>query len=96
MDASNGTEALLHTVDAAARRLSLGRSSTYKLIESGVLRSTKLGRRRMVSEAALRDFVTQIDGSSGTPICLAGSSRMSRSGEAAEGSVLEADFGGSE
>lgn len=71
MDAPYGTETLLHTVDAAARRLSLGRSSTYKLIESGVLRSTKLGRRRMVSEAALRDFVAQVDGSSDTPICLA-------------------------
>lgn len=65
METSTEVETLLYTVEGAAQRLSLGRSSTYKLINSGQLRSTKLGKRRMISEAALQDFVAGIDGRSG-------------------------------
>ncbi|MCV7285357.1 excisionase family DNA-binding protein [Mycolicibacterium wolinskyi] len=42
-------------------RLKVGRSMVFELIASGELRSVLVGRRRLVSEAALCDFIERID-----------------------------------
>lgn len=52
---------LLPLEDVMAR-LQVGRTKIYEFIASGQLRSTKVGKRRVVSEAALREFIAAIDG----------------------------------
>ena len=42
-------------------RLSCGRSLVFELMASGELRSVKVGRRRLVSEAALTAYIEKID-----------------------------------
>ena len=53
--------ARLHDVEAVMKRLGLGRSKTFELIATGRLRSVKVGRRRLVSEAALVEFIESLD-----------------------------------
>lgn len=53
--------AQLHSVEAVMARLHLGRSKVFELIASGELRSVKVGRRRLVSEAALTEFIDRLD-----------------------------------
>ncbi|MBX8688784.1 DNA-binding protein [Mycolicibacterium septicum DSM 44393] len=43
-------------------RLCIGRSTAFGLIASRQLRSVKVGRRRLVSEAAIVDFIQSLDG----------------------------------
>ena len=45
------------SVDEAARRLDLGRDVVYRLIMSGDLVSYKVGARRLVPVAGLREWV---------------------------------------
>lgn len=52
----------LWPVEAVMERLSVGRSMVFELMASGQLRSTKVGRRRLVSEAAINEFIARIDG----------------------------------
>jgi excisionase family DNA binding protein len=47
----------LLSVEDAAERLGVSRATTYGLITSGALVTHKIGRRRLVSEAALADYV---------------------------------------
>lgn len=51
----------LWPVEAVMARLSVGKSTVFALITSGELRSVKVGRRRLVSEAALREFIQKVD-----------------------------------
>lgn len=48
-------------VEAVMARLSVGRSMVFELMASGQLRSVKVGRRRLVSEAAICEFIKKID-----------------------------------
>jgi excisionase family DNA binding protein len=57
--------ARLHHVESVMERLGLGRSKVFELIASRRLRSVKVGRRRLVSEAALVEFIESLDGGSG-------------------------------
>jgi excisionase family DNA binding protein len=50
-------DVLLVTPEEAARRLSLGRTTVYSLIASGVLESIRIGRLRRVPVAALGRYV---------------------------------------
>lgn len=50
---------LLLTVTEAAEALSIGRSLTYQLVQSGDLPSLKLGRRLLIPVAGLRQLVAQ-------------------------------------
>jgi excisionase family DNA binding protein len=59
--AADGTKAQLNTIEEVMERLRIGRSSTFELIASRRLRSVKVGRRRLVSEAALTEFIEQLD-----------------------------------
>jgi excisionase family DNA binding protein len=49
--------ARLPNIETVMARLSLGRSKAFEIIANGTLRSVKVGRRRLVSEAALVDFI---------------------------------------
>jgi excisionase family DNA binding protein len=51
----------LLTVEAVQERLVAGRSTVFNLIASGELRSVKIGRRRVVSEAALAEYIERIE-----------------------------------
>ena len=53
--------ARLHTVEEVMERLCIGRSTAFGLIGSQQLRSVKVGRRRLVSEAALIEFIEDLD-----------------------------------
>ncbi|MGW5376233.1 helix-turn-helix domain-containing protein [Nocardia sp. NPDC003999] len=52
--------AQLHPVPAACKRLGIGRSLLYELMDSGDLRSVKIGRRRLVPESALAEFIDRL------------------------------------
>jgi excisionase family DNA binding protein len=51
----------LWPVEAVMERLSVGRSMVFELMASGELRSLKVGRRRLVSEAAIVEYINRID-----------------------------------
>ena len=51
----------LIAVPAVMARLGIGRTKLYELIDSGELRSVKIGSRRFVTDAALHDFITRLD-----------------------------------
>ena len=53
--------ARLHNVESVTERLGVGRSTVFGLLTSGELRSVKVGRRRLVSEAALTAYIEKID-----------------------------------
>ncbi|ORV86848.1 ethanolamine utilization protein EutA [Mycobacterium interjectum] len=59
------TPPTLHPVESVMARLHLGRSKVFELLASGELRSVKVGRRRLVSESALCEFIDKLDGTIG-------------------------------
>lgn len=52
----------LLSVAEAAQALDLARSNAYRLIQSGQLRSIRVGGRRLVSLVALREFIAAAEG----------------------------------
>lgn len=67
MESTNAAPSQLLTVEEVMARLRVGRSTAFGLIASRQLRSVKVGRRRLVSEAALVEFIQRLDGG-GAPI----------------------------
>jgi excisionase family DNA binding protein len=53
--------ARLHTVEAVMERLCLGRSTVFALMGSGELRSCKVGRRRLIPESAIVEFIETLE-----------------------------------
>jgi excisionase family DNA binding protein len=53
--------ARLNTVEDVMERLCIGRTTAFELIGARRLRSIKVGRRRLVSEAALVEFIERLD-----------------------------------
>ncbi|AVH21179.1 helix-turn-helix transcriptional regulator [Nocardia cyriacigeorgica] len=51
----------LHRIPEACGRLGIGRSYLYELMGAGRIRSVKVGRRRLVPESAIREFIEQLD-----------------------------------
>lgn len=51
----------LNTVEEVMERLRIGRSTAFELISTRQLRSIKVGRRRLISEAALVEFIESLD-----------------------------------
>ena len=51
----------LHTVKQTSERLSICRANLYNLMSSGRLRSVKIGRRRLIPEQAIVDFIASLD-----------------------------------
>ena len=53
-------EPLSVDIAGACRMTGLGRSKIYELLGSGEIRSLKVGRRRIVTVAAIRDFLDRL------------------------------------
>ncbi|WP_255923477.1 helix-turn-helix domain-containing protein [Streptomyces humicola] len=51
---------VLLTVEEAARRLGIGRTTCYSLISSGEIESVTVGRLRRVPAEAIAQFVTRL------------------------------------
>jgi excisionase family DNA binding protein len=51
---------LLLTVEEAARRLGIGRTSMYRLVSSGAVESVTVGRLRRVPSECLDNFVAAL------------------------------------
>jgi excisionase family DNA binding protein len=52
------------SVEDVADALSIGRTSAWRLVRDGAIRSTLVGRRRLVSSDALAEYVAAVDGAS--------------------------------
>ncbi len=52
----------LWPIESVMERLGIGRTMVFHLMASGELRSVKMGRRRLVSEAAIQEFIARVDG----------------------------------
>jgi excisionase family DNA binding protein len=50
----------LYTVEEAARRLRIGRTTVYELMRDGRLDSVQIGRRRLVPAAAVDSYLSSI------------------------------------
>jgi excisionase family DNA binding protein len=48
-------------VEDAARLLGVGRSTAYDLIAAGLLRSVKIGRRRLVPREAITETIDRLE-----------------------------------
>ena len=53
---------LLLTIEEAADRLSLGRTTTYGLVNRGDLASVKIGKSRRITVDALERYVQNLKG----------------------------------
>ncbi len=53
-----------YSVSEACQRLSIGRGTFYVLKKSGALRTFLVGRKRMVSNQAIQDFILKQEGES--------------------------------
>ena len=51
----------LLSIAEARKRLGIGERTLYDLIYGGVLPSVKIGRRRLISEAALADYIAAVE-----------------------------------
>jgi excisionase family DNA binding protein len=51
----------LLSLDGAADRLGVGRSTTKTLLGRGRLKSLKLGKRRLVPEAAIDELIAELE-----------------------------------
>ncbi|GGZ85787.1 excisionase family DNA-binding protein [Streptomyces acidicola] len=54
------SSAVLLTVEEAARRLRIGRTTCFKLVLAGEIESVMVGRLRRVPPEALRAYVTRL------------------------------------
>lgn len=59
------TNARLNDVEQVMKRLNVGRSTVFALMASNELRSVKIGKRRLVSESALIEFIESLDQTGG-------------------------------
>ncbi len=57
--------ARLHPVEAVMEQLGIGRSMVFSLMASGQLRSVKIGRRRLVPDSAIVEFVEKLESTGG-------------------------------
>lgn len=53
---TSGRPVELVSIEEAARRCSIGRTSMYRLVARGEVRSLKIGRRRLIAADAIAQF----------------------------------------
>jgi len=53
---------ILYNVREAAKALNVGRSTLYQLIQSGALKSVKIGQRRLVHIESLKAYAASLAG----------------------------------
>jgi excisionase family DNA binding protein len=51
---------LAHSITEGAWRIGVGRTSMYALIDSGEIPTVRIGRRRLVTEAALVEYLERL------------------------------------
>ena len=61
MDTRQALPPRLNTIAQTTDRLGICRANLYNLLSSGQLRSVKIGRRRLVPEQAIADFITALE-----------------------------------
>ena len=61
MDNPQAIQPRLNTITQTSDRLGICRANLYNLLSSGELRSVKIGRRRLVPEQAIADFITSLE-----------------------------------
>lgn len=59
--AINRLNARLWPVEAVMERLSVGRTMVFELMANGELQSAKVGRRRLVSESAINEYISRLE-----------------------------------
>jgi excisionase family DNA binding protein len=59
--ATQAPVARLLSIDDVMERLQIGRSKVYMEFEADRLRSVKVGRRRLVTEAALVEYIEKLE-----------------------------------
>ena len=52
-------EAIALSIEDAARRISVGRSTIYELINAKAIRTAHVGRRTLIPESELRRFIAE-------------------------------------
>jgi len=57
--------ARLNSVERVMEKLGVGRSTVFELMAGGQLRSVKIGRRRMVSDRAISEFINKLEAAPG-------------------------------
>jgi excisionase family DNA binding protein len=57
--------ARLNSVEKVMEKLGVGRSTVFELMADGRLRSVKIGRRRMVSDRAIAEFINELEAADG-------------------------------
>jgi len=66
MQTEQAMQPRLNTIEQTSDRLGICRANLYNLLGSGQLRSVKIGRRRLVPEQAIADFITALEAVGGT------------------------------
>lgn len=54
-------QARLHAIPVVQDRLSIGRSKVFELMDSGELRSIKIGKRRLIPESAIAEYIERLE-----------------------------------
>lgn len=65
-EAATAVTAIVLTVEEAAKRLRIGRTTMYALIRTGQIRSVPIGRLRRIPVSALHDYVNHLQDTSDT------------------------------
>jgi excisionase family DNA binding protein len=60
-DALAAEVARLNSIEQVQTRLGIGRSMVFELIGNGKLRSVSIGRRRLVPETAIAEFIEALE-----------------------------------
>lgn len=63
-DLAASGNARLNTVAEMLERLCISRATGYRLIHSGALRTVQIGRRRLVPEQAIIDYIASLEATS--------------------------------
>jgi excisionase family DNA binding protein len=58
--AAHGNARALLTVEAAAQRLSIGRTTMYALLKDGQINSVRIGRLRRIPAQALTEYTARL------------------------------------
>ncbi|AWK74264.1 hypothetical protein CBI38_24630 [Rhodococcus oxybenzonivorans] len=55
----------LNTITETLDRVAVSRSKLYELMDAGDIRSVKVGKRRLISDAAINDWIAGLEAKSG-------------------------------
>jgi excisionase family DNA binding protein len=63
-----GATARLHSIGSTAGQLSVGRTKVFQLVTSDKLRSITIGRRRLIPETAIAEYLDRLEQQSTPPV----------------------------